>query len=252
MQLEPVLRESLFNETYYSLCEIWNRIIRVAPDRDEHKVALHILACLQPVYRQSHPQAVASASRRFRGAGTYDELITLEQSDFPPCVEASHRRPLTYQPPSPALGHSERPAHQSEGVNSPEPVPALEPSAPTPPSNPAILVTLIAPGTSEMPVLDAASMSSPAVDLALPVKSSFQSSHFTLPVAAPASLEDVLPPNSLVNAGNPTQQTTFTSILSSPDADELPTGSGAVVTVDVEHAHVRSSSGDASIPSECL
>ncbi|KAI0261031.1 hypothetical protein BC834DRAFT_493519 [Gloeopeniophorella convolvens] len=36
------------NELRNSFCEIWNRAINSDPDKDEHKVVLHILACLYP------------------------------------------------------------------------------------------------------------------------------------------------------------------------------------------------------------
>ncbi|KAI0263808.1 hypothetical protein BC834DRAFT_885698 [Gloeopeniophorella convolvens] len=246
MQLKPVSRESLPNKLRYSLCEIWNRAVGVAPDRDEHKVALHILACLQPVYHRSHPQAFTVASQRSQGVKTYDELIALKQSDFPPCTEVSHCRPPTSHPPPPAPSHFERLTDQPQGVTSPElaRLLALEPSGSALPSNPAIPVTLITPGTSEMPVLGTASMSLPTVDLALPVEPSLQNNDSALLV--PTSVQNILLPSSPVGADNPMRQTTSTNILSSPDADELSTGSGAVVTVDVEHVHVHSSSGDAS------
>ncbi|KAI0261018.1 hypothetical protein BC834DRAFT_897700 [Gloeopeniophorella convolvens] len=175
MQLGPV-SVSLPDEIRYSLCEIWNRTVRIAPDRDEHRVALHILACLHPFYSQSHLHVFATASEQSQGAETYDELIALEQSDFLPCAAASHRRP-----------------------------PSRAPFVTAPPSDPAIPVTPTTPGTNKTLVPGASFTSLPTVDLSFPVDSPVRSNHFTLPVAVSTSQQNILPPSNPVDTDNLTK-----------------------------------------------
>ncbi|KAI0261011.1 hypothetical protein BC834DRAFT_897678 [Gloeopeniophorella convolvens] len=224
------------DEDRYSLCEIWSWAVGVASDRDVHKVALHVLACLRPFYQLSHPQASTGASERLWGA-TYDQLFALEQPGFPPCAEMSHFRSPTSYLPSPASGHLERFVDQPHGTTFSESarITADEPSAPAPPSNSTIPVALITPETSETLIPGEVAMSSTVVDLALPVGSVLQSNHSGLPATVLASLESVLLPTSPVGTGSRTQQIPSPQRSPSPDVNGLSTGSGGAVAVDVEH-----------------
>ncbi|KAI0265944.1 hypothetical protein BC834DRAFT_158793 [Gloeopeniophorella convolvens] len=241
--------ESPHNEIQYSLCELWNRAVVTAPDRDEHKIALHILACLQPFYLHSHLQACTTTSEQFRCAETHDELIALKRFNFPPCAEASHCRPPTAYPSPPTSGRRRRFRGHRQGATSPQSarLPTLEPSPPASSRNPAIPMVLITPETGQTPDLGAASLSSPAVDLLLSVESSLQNNHSALPAAVSVPLDNVLRFSSPVEIDNLAGQAPSPHRSSSPDVNGLSTGSEVVITVDVGHAHDRSSRGNTSL-----
>ncbi|KAI0261017.1 hypothetical protein BC834DRAFT_897699 [Gloeopeniophorella convolvens] len=129
MSLTP-LGANVIDEDRHNLCEIWNRAAGAAPDQDAQVGFTH--PCTSPTF-------LFTASGRFWGAKTYDQVIALEQSDFPPCAEVSHRPP-TSRRPSTASGRLKWFAGRPQGTISLEPAqfPAHEPFAPTPPNNTTI------------------------------------------------------------------------------------------------------------------